>query len=111
MTPTTKEAAIMRNPIHQALVRSRLMARISADFHRTEVGEAALGAYQNEYDVVRSLLGRGLISTQQFSDIHEAIKRPIAAAALRHFRRQTKIAQRRSINRAANEAATHPGRF
>lgn len=93
-----------RNPIYQAMVRTRIIFKMMRDFEQSSGTKALFDQFHNEMSVIRNLHERGAMSSDAYRETSLLAGRSIHAAAINHWRKQARLIDRRRMPRALRDA-------
>lgn len=106
-----RPAMTERNPIYQAMLRTRLIRNMMRDLERSGEADEAFAQFREEMDVLRRLRERGAIPSDMDGEIFRMAARSIHAAAINHWRKQSRLIDRRRMPRMLREAISNHVRF
>ena len=100
-----------RNPIYQAMLRTRMIYVMMREFENSPGSAALLAQHRNEMAVLRALRERGVLPAEVDGKIHRDAARSIHATAILHWRKQSRLIDRRRMPRMLREAISNHVRF
>jgi hypothetical protein len=106
-----RPAMTERNPIYQAMLRTRMIFVMMREFEKAPHTKALFDQHRNEMGVLRALSERGVIPVSVDREIRLGAARSIHAAAINHWRKQSRLIDRRRMPRMLRDAETHRVRF
>ncbi len=100
-----------RNPIYQSMLRTRMIFAMMRELEKAPGTKALFDKFHNEMNVLRALSERGVIPISADREIRLAAARSIHAAAINHWRKQSRLIDRRRMPRILKDAESHRVRF
>lgn len=88
-----------RNPIYQALLRTRIMSKMTRDYRADPRLGDKTATFERDMEAIRELRERGILSYEECSGISHRVARSYHAAVLTLFRADNRLAARRRLNR------------